>query len=97
MKRAPIAMPIDHIMPMAESSLILPFSLASSIPMAEATAKNIAPAMGIMPLYMAIPTPPNDACVMPPQRNTIRRDTMYVPTIPQIIPENIAARKAFAR
>lgn len=44
-----------------------------------------------------MPKPPNDACVIPPQRNTIRRATMYVPMMPQVMPESTQAISAFDR
>ena len=47
--RAPIAIPIDQIMPMAESTRILPLSLAHSIPIAESVAKINAPPIGFTP------------------------------------------------
>ena len=88
---------MDHIMPMAESSWILPFSCAYSIPRAEAMAKIMAPIIGLVPQYMAIPKPPKDAWVIPPHRKTIRRETTYVPTIPQVMPAKMAAKVAFIR
>ena len=44
-----------------------------------------------------MPSPPNEACVMPPHKKTIRLDTMYVPMIPQVMPESMQAISAFER
>ena len=59
--RAPTAIPIDQMIPMAESSRILPFSVAHSIPKAESMAKIKAPSVGATPAYRAMPKPPNEA------------------------------------
>ena len=68
-------MPTDQMMPMAESSLMRPRPPAHSMPSAESTAKIIAPAIGLAPIQKAMPSPPNEAWVMPPARNTMRRQT----------------------
>ena len=44
-----MAIPIDQMMPMAESSRMWPLSEAHSIPIAERMAKIIAPPMGLKP------------------------------------------------
>ena len=72
---APTAMPTDQMMPMAESSRMRPLSLAHSMPTAERMAKTIAPPIGFTPIQNAMPKPPNEACVTPPHRNTMRRET----------------------
>jgi hypothetical protein len=92
-----MAIPIDHTMPMAESSRILPFVEAHSMPNADAAANINAPHSGFVPAYSAIPKPPNEACVTPPHKNTRRRDTMYVPTKPLVMPAKIAANRALAK
>ena len=68
-------MPTDQMMPMAESSRMRPRLPAHSMPSAESTAKIIAPAIGLAPIQKAMPSPPNEAWVMPPARNTMRRQT----------------------
>lgn len=44
-----------------------------------------------------MPIPPNEACVIPPHKKTIRRATTYVPTMPQAMPESTAATRASLR
>ena len=97
MKSAPIAIPTPHTIPIAESGRIFERELLHSMPRAERMAKIIAPSMGLAFRYNAMPRPPNEACVIPPQRNTIRFATMYVPIIPQVMPERIQAIRAFDR
>ena len=44
-----------------------------------------------------MPMPPNEACVIPPLMKTMRRETMYVPIIPQVMAANSDAQKAFTK
>ena len=44
-----------------------------------------------------MPIPPNEACVMPPLMNTIRRATMYEPIIPQATDDSKDAMNAFRK
>ena len=97
MNSAPTAMPTDQMMPMAESSRMRPRLPAHSMPSAESTANRSAPPMGSAPSQKAMPSPPNEACVMPPARKTMRRHTTYVPTMPHAMPESTHAVRALSR
>ena len=65
------------------------------MPKADKTAKRTAPSKGLNPRKKARPIPPNEACVIPPLINTMRRETMYAPIIPHEILANTAAKNAF--
>ena len=91
----PIAIPNDHMIAIAESSLISVFFDIYSMPKAEIMLKTVAPISGLKPRKYPIPIPPNEVCVIPPLMNTIRLVTMYVPIIPHEMLVKVAANTAF--
>ena len=64
---------------MAESSRMSLRLLSHATPNAERIEKMAAVSRGERPVYRPIPTPPKEACVIPPLIKTSRRVTMYVP------------------
>jgi len=95
----PNAMPSDQNTAIAESSLTPCLSDNHLMPKAESIENNIAEIMGLNPKKNPIPSPPNEACVMPPLMNTKRRDTTYVPIIPHAklakrLPQRALRKKA---
>jgi hypothetical protein len=85
----PMLMPNVQNTAMAESSLTLPFSDIHCMPNALSTENTMAERIGLMPANTPMPMPPKEAWVMPPDMNTNRRVTIYVP----IIPHTMLARK----
>lgn len=79
----PNAIPRDQNTAIAESSLTPCLSDNHFIPNAENIENIIAEIMGLKPKKKPIPSPPNDAWVMPPLMKTKRRETTYVPIMPQ--------------
>ena len=53
--------------------------------------------LGGRPKKNPIPSPPNEACVMPPLMNTSRLVTTYVPIIPQAMLAKRLPRRAFRK
>ena len=93
----PIVIPNTHSIAIAESSLISLCLPNCCIPMADAAAKINAPIVGLKEKYIPIPTPPNDACVIPPLINSRRRVTMYVPMMPHEIHASSVPMSAFLK
>ena len=67
------------------------------MPTADAAAKIKAPTVGLKEKYIPIPTPPNEACVIPPLMKSSRRVTMYVPIIPHDIHASSVPMSAFLK
>ena len=94
MKMIPIAIPKAQSIPIAESSLIFCLPDRYSTPSADSIPKTAAPMTGLIPAKYPIPIPPNEAWVIPPLRNTILLDTIYVPARPAVMLANKAPRIA---
>ena len=91
----PTLMPRVQNRAMALSSRTVFLPDIHSTPHALAMANAIADTIGFMPRNTPSPTPPKEACVMPPLMNTKRRVTMYVPTSPQSMLASNPPIKAF--
>ena len=82
-KRMPSAMPKVQSMAMALSSRTRLWRSNHLMPKPEATAKRAAPQSGEKPSQAPNPTPPREACAIPPPAMTARRVTMNVPMTAQ--------------
>ena len=82
LQMSPMLMPKVQKMAMAESSRIFFLWLNHWMPQADKIEKRVAESVGEKPKYTPNPTPPNEACVMPPLMKTSRLLTIYVPTKP---------------
>lgn len=79
--RMPMAMPTAQITAIAESCLTFMWLLIQLTVSDDPTANRAAIAMGLAPKKYPRPSPPKQACVMPPAMATMRRVMMYVPMI----------------
>ena len=82
-KSMPRAMPKVQSMATAASSRTLRRRDRNWSTRPVATAKPAAPHSGGKPIHAPSPTPPSEACAMPPPTMTNRRVTTYVPTTAQ--------------
>ena len=90
-------MPSVQSIATAASSRSPPRRLSRLMPNPESRQNAAAPSRGENPKYAPSPTPPNEACAMPPPMMTMRRVTTYVPIIEQSTAASKAAIKAFRK